>query len=305
MMAGMPWVKLYVDFLDDHKIGMLDPAVQIFFIKLLLIAGDCDAEGYLANGDTPIEPQHIAWRLRISQADVDSALACLAELDLIGYDDGIILVPAFQKRQGRSQSEKRELWRRRKVRQRGQERDKAECPEGVTRDSPVSPTPREEESREEESREDQESAADAPSATADILPANPSTFPEWQEEIRTSSNRTAVLKRMCIALYPGLDPPAFGRIGTVAGKVGGAGRLAELLWQHCTRPPTGNLMSYIQGVAKNNGKNRLSSGSATPAPLSEQSKAIADALQHGRPGSGGPRSEALPALRGAAHTGDP
>ena len=155
-MAGMPWVKLYVDFLDDHKIGMLDPSVQLFFVKLLLLVGDCDAEGYLVNGVTPIESQHIAWRLRMPKSDVDSALACLVAAELIEYDDGIIVLPAFQKRQGRSQSDKRELWRQRKAKQRGQERDEAECHAGVTRDAPVSPTPRGEESRVEKRREERE-----------------------------------------------------------------------------------------------------------------------------------------------------
>lgn len=114
-----------------------------------------------------------------------------------------------------------------------------------------------------------ERAADAPSATADILPANPTTFPEWQEEIRAAKNRPAALKRMCESLYPGLDLPTYGRIGTVATKVGGAGRLAELLWQHCTRPPTGNLLSYIQAVAKGNGRNGESSFDTTLRVIQE------------------------------------
>jgi len=86
-------------------------------------------------------------------------------------------------------------------------------------------------------------------ATAPVV-----TFQQWQKQIKETTNRPEELRKMCIALYPGLDPPSHGRIGTVAIKVGGAGRLAELLWQHSTRPPTGKLMSYIQGVAKNNGR---------------------------------------------------
>jgi len=80
--------------------------------------------------------------------------------------------------------------------------------------------------------------------------APPTTFPDWQEAIKESKNRPATLRWMCEVLYPGLDPPDYSYIGKVARKVGGAGRLADLLWQHSTHPPTGDLLAYIQGVAK-------------------------------------------------------
>jgi len=80
--------------------------------------------------------------------------------------------------------------------------------------------------------------------------APPTTFPGWQEAIKEGKNRPATLRWMCEVLYPGLDPPDYSYIGKVARKVGGAGRLADLLWQHSTHPPTGDLLAYIQGVAK-------------------------------------------------------
>ena len=204
-MAGMPWVKLYVDFLDDHKIGMLDPPVQLFFVKLLLLVGDCDAEGYLVNGETPIEPEHIAWRLRMPKSDVDSALACLLAVDLIEYDDEIIIVPAFQKRQGRSQSVKREQWRQRKAKQRGQEGDEAECPVGVTRDAKESHAPRGEERREEESREEKEEPTPTRrTRSAGYLPA----ITVYQEE---ASRLPPESWRNVIAEAVGLDQTALDR----------------------------------------------------------------------------------------------
>jgi hypothetical protein len=84
----------------------------------------------------------------------------------------------------------------------------------------------------------------------------PHNFLEWQTILRDSTNRTSVLRHMCETLYPGLDPPGYSYIGKIARKVGGAGRLADLLWQCTPHPPTGDLLAYIQGVAKNghNGK---------------------------------------------------
>lgn len=87
--------------------------------------------------------------------------------------------------------------------------------------------------------------------------APPSTFPDWHEAVRESQNRPATLRWMIEVLYPGLDPPDYGYIGKVARQVGGAGRLADLLWQHSTRPPTGDLLAYIQSVVKgDNGRGK-------------------------------------------------
>jgi hypothetical protein len=95
--------------------------------------------------------------------------------------------------------------------------------------------------------------------------APPNTFPEWHDLIRDSKNRPATLRWMIEVLYPGLDPPDYGFIGRVARHVGGAGRLADLLWQHSTRPPTGDVLAYILAVAKNNG-----STDKTNAQLAEE-----------------------------------
>jgi len=81
-------------------------------------------------------------------------------------------------------------------------------------------------------------------------PPAPTTFQGWQARIQASKNRPAELRAMITALYPGRDPPDFGYIARVARSVGGAGRLADLLWQHSTRPPTGDVLAYVQKVAK-------------------------------------------------------
>jgi len=249
-MGGMPWVKVYTEFLDDPKVGFLSEGAQLLLIKLFLLAGECDAEGYLANGDECLTFDHIAWRLRIP---LDMFAERWDELSARGFvdqdDDGALCIRNFQKRQGRTQSEKREQWRRRKAKQRekeqGQDGDTDEGHAGVPRDNSGSHAPRE---RVEKEEDKDHVGASAPAA--DAAPPAPSTFPEWQDAIRESTNRQATLRWMIEVLYPGLSPPAYGYIGKVARKVGGAGRLADLLWQHSTRPPTGDLLAYIQGVAK-------------------------------------------------------
>jgi len=109
---------------------------------------------------------------------------------------------------------------------------------------------------------DQESGADAPPPNGgqavngentqdggkEREPSIPTTFQEWQALIKTppkSSNRTAVLMRMYKHLYPGLDPPSYSYVGSTSKKIGGAGRLADWMWQIHPHPPTGDLMAYI------------------------------------------------------------
>lgn len=115
---GMPWIKLYTEVLDDPKLGRLNPTDKWRFLELCLVAGECDAEGYLVNGQEPMSIEDIAWRLRLSAAPFEKSLQRLQELGLVTLDDGIWSVRNFSERQGRSQSEKREAWRERKRRQR-------------------------------------------------------------------------------------------------------------------------------------------------------------------------------------------
>ena len=105
---------------------------------------------------------------------------------------------------------------------------------------------------------------DQESATADTgLPHN---FQGWQEYIRQATNRGQTIHRlqqMCGVLYPGLDPPEHGYVGRVAKRLH-AGRMADLLWQFAPHPPTGDLLAYIQGVAKRgNGQTGESSSDIT------------------------------------------
>jgi len=156
-MPSMPWIKLYTEMLDDPKLGRLSGYVKWHFVALCLMAGECDSEGYLVNGDCPLTSRDIAWRLR--DEEIIGSLDLLSEYGLMAQDDdGSWFVVNFSKRQGRSQSEKRRLWRERKQRQRDTEQDTESCPEDVTRDNcenhaGVTPL---EESREEESREEGE-----------------------------------------------------------------------------------------------------------------------------------------------------
>jgi len=174
--------------------------------------------------------------------------------------------------------------------------DDGSAPADVRQDDGSNPA--EEKLSEVKLSEEQGPGADAPSPEGDppiepitTDPERPRTYEDWytlvQEAAGKPGGRPAALRQMFMALYLGRDPPTFAYVGKVARKVGGAGRLCELLWQNCTRPPSGEVLAYVQAIAKdkNNGAHRQTPGGAE-IPLSAESRAIAAALSGGG-GSGG------------------
>ncbi len=74
--------------------------------------------------------------------------------------------------------------------------------------------------------------------------------------LKNTRNKQPILQEI-YALCFGDDPPEYGYIGRVARTVAGAGRLAEIMWQLATKPPTGDVMAYVLKVygPKRNDKN--------------------------------------------------
>lgn len=77
-------------------------------------------------------------------------------------------------------------------------------------------------------------------------------FRDLLARVNASRNPNASLReiyRLCFG-GPKESLPPFSYLGKVARIVGGAGRLAELLWQECTKPPSGDILAYIQAKVK-------------------------------------------------------
>lgn len=91
-MASNYWIKLYHEMLDDPKVGRLSDSEFRLMINLFLLAGDYEQDGYLPNRED------IKWRLR-NPDDFDKNLDSLIENNIIGEDDGSLLVINFAERQ--------------------------------------------------------------------------------------------------------------------------------------------------------------------------------------------------------------
>lgn len=74
------------------------------------------------------------------------------------------------------------------------------------------------------------------------------------------ANRPAILREVYIMCYGKSTAPDFAYLGKVAKQVGGAGRLAELLFKHVSRPPVGDILAYVLKEHKNAEKYQAMNG---------------------------------------------
>ena len=98
-----------------------------------------------------------------------------------------------------------------------------------------------------ETTEEEEAGEDA---GAD--PPVPASFEDWLDVIRETParQRYAPLLWMHRILFPKHTQPSYSKMGGMARKVGGASRMAELLWKAATRPPTGDVLAYCYRVSR-------------------------------------------------------
>jgi len=116
-----------------------------------------------------------------------------------------------------------------------------------------------EQEQEQEQEQDTNDAADAAASP-------PINLNGWLKFVREEPNRAAAVRYMIDQLYPYLaedELPEYGRIGATAKRVSGWGRLVQLVWRANQYEPQGDLMSYIEQMAKgkrgDNGKNQRDS----------------------------------------------
>ncbi len=91
-----------------------------------------------------------------------------------------------------------------------------------------------------------EDPSGAPSAPTSLVGA----FRALEEQLKNSENRPAVLREIYQLCFGDTDLPEYGYIGRAAKAVGGAGRLAQMMWESTARPPTGDPLAYFMAVAK-------------------------------------------------------
>jgi DnaD/phage-associated family protein len=92
-MSGYTWIKLYIEILDDPKVGMMPDWAFRSFIQFLLVARETNKDGLLG----PVAA--LAWRLRSSEDDVLKSLRTMEQIGIVAdTPDGWLMIN-FAKRQ--------------------------------------------------------------------------------------------------------------------------------------------------------------------------------------------------------------
>lgn len=91
------------------------------------------------------------------------------------------------------------------------------------------------------------------------------------DKLRDAKNKQAVLMEVYVLCYGNGDPPTYSYLGSVARELGGAGYLAQRMFELVARPPNGDVLAYILGEHRNK-KNRANSyGNGKDSPTSNSS----------------------------------
>ena len=110
------WIKLYVEMLDDPKVGLLPDAVKWRWVSVLLLAGELNEDGFLP------DVNDMAWRLHTNVETLQGEMRTMAGRGLVelrAYPTGEErwFIPAFVSRQAAASSTDRSRMHRHRARQ--------------------------------------------------------------------------------------------------------------------------------------------------------------------------------------------
>jgi hypothetical protein len=164
-MTTFAWAKLWIETLDDFKMGQLPDHLWRRFFEFVLLAKGEDDHGYLP------DPRAMAWRLRCSPEEIIADLETLAadDFQMVTRQGESWQVTNFDKRQETPMdaAERKRLQREREARA---AYASPACHETVTdRDT--------EKRREEGEEAEEEAEAECPASRAEVAVTEPETSP--------------------------------------------------------------------------------------------------------------------------------
>jgi len=105
----LPWIKMWLEALDDPKLTRLSLAEQGAWWGVIELAAKCDAKGKLVSGGQPLTIAEIAEALHIKTAGdrkaLESMIAKMEQRNSLAWNEGHTLtVVNWEKRQARAPS---------------------------------------------------------------------------------------------------------------------------------------------------------------------------------------------------------
>lgn len=99
----LPWMKHYLEALDDPKLTRLSLAEKGAWWGILELAGKCDAGGKIVSGGEGLDMDEIADALHIKTAEdrgsLESMIAKMGKRHSITYNEGVLRVVHWEERQ--------------------------------------------------------------------------------------------------------------------------------------------------------------------------------------------------------------
>lgn len=145
-MAEIKWIKITTGMFEDEKIDFIESlpesdAILIIWLKLLTMAGKCNANGFIfLTENIPYTPEMLAHRMRRQPTTVNMALQTLSQLEMITMHEGQLRITNWEKHQNVEEMARlREQNRKRVARYRARQKaleyqEQPECNVTVTPD---------------------------------------------------------------------------------------------------------------------------------------------------------------------------
>ena len=137
-MNEIKWIKITTTMFDDQKIDFLESlpeadAILVIWIKLLTLAGKCNAGGYIFLTESiPYTDEMLSHKFKRPLNTVRLALQTFQNLDMINIDNNTIHITNWDKHQNIDALERiRERERLKKQRQREKQREQLSLPKAV------------------------------------------------------------------------------------------------------------------------------------------------------------------------------
>lgn len=267
----MDWFRFYSEAMGDVKIKRLSRQLKRSTAEvlgawtiILSFASSSPDRGRLLIGEgIPITEDDIADAAGV---DVTEIIRGFESLSMIERDGDVWRVTHWDERQFVSDDSAPRMRRLREARKKSDSDDVASLsrhnvvtvtPEGSNGDAVVALSDTDTDT-ESESEKDVQTG---PASQGAIAPSTVSLAEQFltlkrKLESAKGNERPPILLdvyRLCFGEQG--EMPAYGYLGKIAKEVGGAGRLADLMWQLTTRPPTGDVLSYILKSHKGGGVN--------------------------------------------------
>jgi hypothetical protein len=117
-LPSYPWMKFYVDWLENPAFMRLSPGAVGTFTRLYLLAGKADANGLIGRADTVYSLDDLEFTTRTTAQELTRHLEELSKARLMTAEDDGWRVVNFPDEQGPSDEVERAKWRERQARHR-------------------------------------------------------------------------------------------------------------------------------------------------------------------------------------------